>query len=231
MILLAIRPHFADTLRGYLRVMKHYQSLISKAIFAGLLVAIAGVIYLALYTTHKVVGAMLFSFALLLVVTYQLNLFTGKIGYLFDHKPRYIVDILLIIVGNLIGSIAIALIVRLASLDGVISQALTLSTSKLDASPFANFGRAILCGMMMYFAVDGFKKIKMDLLRVLVVIFAVMIFILAGFEHSVANMFYFTVSGSISWKSFGTLIIMLLGNGVGAILINLLERVAVPSLR
>lgn len=206
--------------------MKHYQVLVSKAIFAGLLVAVAGVIYLALYPIHKIIGAMLFSFALLLVVAYELNLFTGKVGYLFNHRPRYVAEILLIILGNLIGALIVTLFVRLAALEGVISQAKSLTSLKLDVPLFASFGRAILCGMMMYLAVDGYRKIKVDPLRVLIVIFAVMIFILAGFEHSVANMFYFSVSGAFSLRSAIVLFVMLLGNGVGAIFLNLLEKAA-----
>lgn len=225
MISLAFTILFTDNQLGKFMVMKHYLVLVSKAVLAGLYVAIAGVIYLALYPIHKIIGAMLFSFALLLVVAYNLNLYTGKIGYLFNHRPRYLVDILFIIIGNSIGAILIALIVKVAELESFITTAKTLSTAKIETGYLPNFGRAILCGMMMYLAVDGYKRIHIDVLRVIVVIFAVMIFILAGFEHSVANMFYFSVSGALSWRSLLVLMVMLLGNGVGAIILNLLEKI------
>ena len=49
----------------------------------------------------------------------------------------------------------------------------------------------------------------------------VMAFILCGFEHCVANMFYFSIAGIFSLKVFGYLLIMILGNSIGSIIIAL----------
>ena len=48
-----------------------------------------------------------------------------------------------------------------------------------------------------------------------------MIFILSGFEHSIANMFYFNLTGQYDLKSLGYILAMLLGNGIGAKLFGL----------
>ena len=50
---------------------------------------------------------------------------------------------------------------------------------------------------------------------------ALPIFILSGFEHSIANMFYFNLAGQYDLKSLGYILVMLLGNGVGAKLFDL----------
>lgn len=66
-----------------------------------------------------------------------------------------------------------------------------MCAKKLDEGPRL-IGLAILCNILIYFAVEGFKRGQAVLL-----ILCVMAFILCGFEHSIANMFYFSVSGAL----------------------------------
>ena len=47
----------------------------------------------------------------------------------------------------------------------------------------------------------------------------VMTFILSGFEHCVANMYYFFVSNVFNLKVLLYLLIMVLGNSIGSIVI------------
>lgn len=204
--------------------MKAKVEVLVKSIIAGIYIAIAGSIYLTLYDTHKVLGAFLFSFALLLVVFHGLNLYTGKIGYVIDKKPSFLLDIVLMIIGNAVGIILISLILKMSNLTIITSKASELVTYKLDLSGWELLGRAILCGMLMYIGVEGSRRIENVVLKPLIVIFCVMIFILACFEHSIANIFYFTIGNAWSFKSLGYLLIMLLGNGVGAILLNAFEK-------
>ncbi|MFA7385262.1 MAG: formate/nitrite transporter family protein, partial [Bacilli bacterium] len=87
-------------------------------------------------------------------------------------------------------------------------------------------GLAILCGIMMYIAVEGYKRVPNDIAKVFLVIFSAMIFLMAGFEHSLANIYYFMLSGTFELKAFLYALIMLLGNAIGAIGFNLLEKAA-----
>lgn len=64
----------------------------------------------------------------------------------------------------------------------------------------------------MYLAIDNYKKTK----NVIFIIAPVMIFILSGFEHSIANMFYFSVAGVWSGETIGYLFLNIIGNGIGA---------------
>jgi formate/nitrite transporter FocA (FNT family) len=50
------------------------------------------------------------------------------------------------------------------------------------------------------------------------------IFILAGFEHCVANMYYFSVANMWTLKTILYVLIMILGNSVGSILLALLIK-------
>ena len=73
---------------------------------------------------------------------------------------------------------------------------------------------------MMYLAIDNFNKSKNHLF----VIAPVMIFILSGFEHSIADMFYFHLAGAYEVKAVLYLGVMLLGNGIGAVLFRNLVK-------
>ena len=73
---------------------------------------------------------------------------------------------------------------------------------------------------MMYLAVDLWKKNK----NPLYVIMAIMIFILAGFDHCIANMYYFAIN-PIPAKTMRTLvffIINIIGNSIGSLSIRYL---------
>ena len=51
-----------------------------------------------------------------------------------------------------------------------------------------------------------------------------MIFILSGFEHSIANMFYFEMANAYSLKSLLYILVMAAGNGVGAKVFGLVPK-------
>ena len=69
----------------------------------------------------------------------------------------------------------------------------------------------MFCGLLMYIAVTGFQKTN----NFIIVIMPVMFFILCGFNHCIADMFY-TFLGSNSWKGFLHLIPTTVGNVIGA---------------
>lgn len=183
------------------------------AVYAGFMIGIGGMIYLSV--EDKVVGALLFSFGLLTIVTQGFFLYTGKVGFI--KSVREIKDMLLIIAGNFAGTFIAALMSRAAGLK--------ISSAELAARKLANsiphiFFLSMLCGVMMYLAIDNHRRSK----NLLFIIAPVMIFILAGFEHSIADMFYFHLAGCYTPKAFGYLAVMLLGNGIGAKVFDLKER-------
>lgn len=206
--------------------MKKYVEILLRAVLAGLLIGLAGTVYLALKSSNAIVGSLLFSFGLLTIVSVDYKLYTGRVGYIIDNKPSYMIDVLFIILGNLIGTGLVGLTVLLSNYANIINEGIYVTSVKLDSTFIEMFFKSILCGIMMYLGVEGFKRFKNDFAKVLAVIFAVMIFILAGFEHSVANMYYFVVAKSFTLHTLLALIVMILGNGVGAILFNLLEKFA-----
>lgn len=184
-----------------------------KAVYAGFMIAIGGMIYLSL--ENKIIGALLFSFGLLTIVVQGFYLYTGKVGFVTKIKELMYMGI--IILGNYIGTLLAAGIARAASM-GIDSTKLV--QVKLGKDPCRVFLLSVFCGVLMYLAIDSYKKAN----HFLFVIAPVMIFILCGFEHSVANMFYFNLACSFDLKTFGYLGLMLAGNGVGAWVFSLGSR-------
>jgi len=176
-----------------------------KAIYAGFMIGIGGIIYLSV--ENKIIGSLLFSFGLSTIVTQGFYLFTGKIG--FVEKWVELFDMLVTIIGNFIGSFIAAVLANAAHLKIDSSE---LVNKKLDNSILNVFLLSVFCGVMMYLAIDNYNKSK----NIVFVIAPVMIFILSGFEHSVANMFYFHLAGAYSLKAFGYILVMLAGNAIGA---------------
>lgn len=76
----------------------------------------------------------------------------------------------------------------------------------------------------MFVAADGYKTIQNPVGQILAIFLPVVVFILSGFEHCVANMYFFTIADLWSVKAFCYLIIMSLGNSIGGILIPLLRK-------
>ncbi|MBN3490336.1 formate/nitrite transporter family protein [Acholeplasma equirhinis] len=199
---------------------------ILSAVLSGIVVGIVATTYLALKNENMILGAFLFGFGLLSICTLDFKLFTGRVAYIIDEKPSYLLDLLYIVVGNLIGLSFFALLVHISGMTTVIENAHHLVEAKLDAPIYSIFTKAIICGFLMYLGVEGYKRVPNDVAKVVLNIFAVVIFIFAGVEHSIANAYYFVVSGSFTWEVLLAFIVMLLGNGVGSVLINGLEKLA-----
>ena len=73
--------------------------------------------------------------------------------------------------------------------------------------------------MIMYIAVNNYKKEEDVIGKYMTIFMGVMAFILCGFEHCVANMFYFSIAGVFSFKVLLYLLVMVLGNSLGSIII------------
>ena len=70
----------------------------------------------------------------------------------------------------------------------------------------------------MYLAVSTWRDSKTPL----GILFCIPVFILSGFEHSIADIFYFAASGMVSLKAFLFLWLVILGNALGAVILPLL---------
>lgn len=191
-----------------------------SGVCAGILIAIGGCVYLA--CANKYVGAVLFSVALLCICYKGYGLFTGKVGFMPERHDRDAWEVLLAaLLGNAIGTFACGYAVRYG-MPALGSAAETLCQGKLDAQSFPQtLLRAVLCGVLMYLAVSIFRDLKTPL----GILFCIPVFILSGFEHSIADCFYFAASGIVSWRACGFLWTVILGNALGGVLLPLLQKI------
>lgn len=188
---------------------------ILKSILAGVLIALAGIVYLS--CTDKVVGSFLFSFGLCLVIILEANLYTGKVGYVNSKKDVFDLAIMLIL--NLVSAFLVGLIAKTGSLH---DSANTVVSAKLDVfydTWWITLLKSIGCGICIYGSVEGYKKTK----SFIPVILGVMCFILAGFNHVVADAFYIGAA-RFYWINLVYLLLVAVGNAIGSILIRLLQK-------
>ena len=187
------------------------------AVMAGLCIGLGGVIFLSL--DNKVLGATLFTVGLFTICVNGFNLFTGKVGYALENKPSYLLFLLNVWLGNLVGTWLVAALVRMTRVGAALAEkAAGLCDVKLGDDALSIFVLAIFCNVLMYIAVDGFKNNGHELGKYLGLFFGVVVFILSGFEHCVANMFYFSMGGAWSAHTWLWLALMTAGNAVGGLL-------------
>jgi formate/nitrite transporter FocA (FNT family) len=151
----------------------------------------------------------------------ELNLFTGKVGYLPDREPSYIIDLEIIWLGNFCGTYLSAMAVKGTRAAGIAETAKAMCQTKLNDNLLSLFLLGIFCGMLMFIAVDGYAKTKNPIILFL----GVGTFILCGFEHCIADMFYFSIAGMWSPLAFVDILMITLGNSIGGMLIPAIKKI------
>ena len=203
--------------------MRRYIDILLKAILTGFAIGIGGIVNLS--CDNRYMGAFLFGTGLFVILTFGFMLFTGKVGYAVENKPKYLVDLLVIWVGNFIGTFLTGVMIRFTRAGAAIAEkAAALCETKLADSIPSLLILSFFCGMLMFIAADGYKTFNNPVAQMLAVFLPVMVFILSGFEHCVANMFYFSVAGMLDLTSLLYIVIMSVGNAVGGIFIPLFRK-------
>ncbi|NLL45179.1 MAG: formate/nitrite transporter family protein [Clostridiales bacterium] len=186
------------------------------SIIGGACIGIGGTIYLSL--DNRIAGAILFALGLFTICVNGFNLFTGKVPYLFENKSSYLLFLGSVWLGNLVGAGGVGYLIRATRVSGIAEKAAALCTAKLNDNLLSIFILSIFCGILMYIAVDNFRINSNDFGRYIGIFTCVPVFILCGFEHCIANMFYFSVANMWGAKTLLYLVVMTLGNGVGGVL-------------
>lgn len=189
------------------------------AVLAGICIAIGGTVFLS--CDNKVAGALFFCLGLFTICTFGFHLYTGKVGYVFEQPPAYLGFVALVWLGNLVGTGLVGYAIRITRVAGIAEKAMALSRAKLDDNLLSIFVLSIFCNILMFIAVDGYKNNPHEVGKYIGVFMGVTVFILCGFEHCVANMFYFSVANAWSGKAFLYMLVMTLGNACGGVIIPL----------
>lgn len=205
------------------------------AVLAGFCIGLGGTVFLRVkdaFAGGTVVGAILFAIGLFTICTRGYNLFTGKACYLFDHPlPGYLGDLVVIWVGNLAGCMLLGWLENLSVITGMETginvTAAGMVEAKMGAGLLSLFILGILCNICIFIAVNGYAKNPHQLGKYLALFLGVIVFIVSGTEHSVADMYYWCVSGTLyadPGPSLLRLLVVSLGNVVGGLFLPTVEK-------
>lgn len=197
-----------------------YKVTLVKSILAGIVIGIGDMIY-ALCDV-KIVGAFLFSLGLLGILHNGWYLYTGKIGLVWfsNEKKSEVVRLVIGFLGNIIGVIATTSLYMLVNAD--FKEIFTTNMGKLNETTFAVcFIGGIFCGILMTIAAMSYRK-ENPVVECLIVVLCIMVFILAGYKHCIANVPMITLQNGNILNYVG----MVLGNTVGSLIFGLMCKYA-----
>lgn len=200
------------------------------------------------YGIVRLLSGLVFCLGLILVVIAGAEIFTGNILLFMAWANRKITFLSMIrnwgiiYLANLCGSIIAALLVFLSGqykfANGAVGQGmLSVAVGKLDHTLLSVLFLGILCNILVCLAIWMTYSAKSSTGKLLVILFPITAFVAAGFEHSVADMYYFptalfiklfdpvfasTLSLDLSiltWgRSLAVLLMASLGNLIGGVL-------------
>ena len=192
------------------------------SVLAGMSISFGCVAFLA--SGNKIVGALFFVVGLFMILNFNFSLFTGKVCYALDNKPNFILKLVLIWFGNIVGAIFMALMVGATRLTPIHDAVMGVVEAKLSDNVLSLFFLGVFCNMLIFLAVYGYKNFENILAKMVALFFGVSVFVLCGFEHCIADAFYFAFAGSYTLKTFAYLLMITLGNVVGGLFFPLMMK-------
>lgn len=155
-------------------------------------------------STARIVAGCVFAIGLMLVVFIGAELFTGDcllIMGVLDKKVKTLTMIRILIVvfiSNLIGALIVVLLVYYSGQLGYSNDMLGAFTikvamGKVEKSFISSFSSGILCNVFVCGAVLMMTSAKDASGKVWTCFFSILAFVVSGFEHCVANMYYIPV--------------------------------------
>lgn len=188
----------------------------TRAILAGFFIGIGAAVYL---TIGGVVGAAFFSVGLATILVFGFSLFTGKAGLLATGEIRPL-ELLNVWLDNFIGVILCTRLLTLTPIGAdLVAKAAAIVEVRNSNSIITNLVLGFFCGVLMYAAVTGYKKMS----NLFYIILPVVTFIMVGCNHCIADMAYIML-GADEWADFISLVPTTAGNVIGCNFIPLLLR-------
>lgn len=183
---------------------------LSRAAVAGAYIMVGSVISTLcaawFYTSNmgaaKLLGAATFSAALILIVLLGGELFTGAnfvMGVsLYESRVTIIGALrvwLFCYVGNFVGIFLLALIISGSGASGdLFASYLALTVpAKLSGTWYALLLKGVMCNFLVCVGVFAGFKLKSESGKCIAIFLVITTFVLAGFEHSIANMATFSL--------------------------------------
>jgi formate/nitrite transporter len=233
-------------------------SMLMLSVLAGAFIGL-GALYFVLvksdpslgFAASQVLGGVAFSLGLILVVVAGAELFTGNnlLAMAWADGKISTLDLLrnwaIVCVGNFIGAAGLALLVFLSRHpemnNGAIAQEyLAIAVAKIAMPFWTAFFKGILCNVLVCMAVWMALAGRSVIDKAVAIVFPISAFVAAGFEHSVANMYFIPLAmllqtfenngvtaNTVTWVGFfSNLVPVILGNIIGgSVLVGLVYHV------
>lgn len=190
------------------------------------------------FAARQILGGVVFSLGLILVVVAGAELFTGNNLLVMAWADGKISTLELlrnwaiVCCGNFIGAAGLALLVCLSrhpelNNGAIAHEYLKIAEAKVALPFWTAFFRGVLCNVLVCMAVWMAIAGRSVADKVVAIVFPISAFVAAGFEHSVANMYFIPLAmllqnfGGIGGTTNGITLAGFLGNLVPVILGNI----------
>ncbi|MDR3136148.1 MAG: formate/nitrite transporter family protein [Coriobacteriales bacterium] len=177
------------------------------AILAGAFIALgAAASSVAIHTMDNVglarlIAGCVFPTGLILIMVVGGELFTGNclmVEALWARQisaRAWLRNLIIVFFGNFVGSVLVVVLVVLStqfnySADTLGAFTIKVALSKSQLPLEAAFASGILCNILVCLAVLGAFAARDIVGKVVAIFFPIMAFVLSGFEHCIANMYY-----------------------------------------
>jgi len=221
-------------------------SMVMLGILAGAFIGLGGLYFTIVksdaslgFATQQVLGGLTFSLGLILVIVAGAELFTGNnlLAMAWADKKITTAELLknwvVVCLANFIGALGVATLVFLSGHpemnQGLIAQTYAnIATAKCEMPFWTAFFRGVLCNVLVCMAVWMALAGRSVIDKAVAIVFPISAFVAAGFEHSIANMYFIPlammlessgtveVANSVGMLGFlGNLLPVILGNLVG----------------
>ena len=207
-----------------------YLKVLLFGIFAGLAIGLGSFVFTitCTYLTGeggKMFASCLFSIGLILVCVLGLQLYTGKIGVVFDDRAKIgenALNLPIMLIGNAIGAFGLGIVCHFIfqGVPEIADKITAISLGKTGSTTV--FLQGIFCGALVYIAVYCFKNFQNWAMKIIGIVVAVTLFVYCGFQHCIANMFYFGMAFNWNVDMLWNLLIVILTNSIGALLVRCL---------
>lgn len=182
----------------------------------------------AIVNDGRIIGSLLFSLGMFVILAFEMKLFTGLIPKIPHTSPKSYWQLPVCLIGNFVGVYIVYLLVSQTYFaDKVILQGANLIANKLSLDNWAlsSLSSGVLCGILITLSILSVDHShKKGLSANVGVMFPIIVFVFCGFDHSIANMFYFYCLGEFSWKVIGYISLTILGNLIGGIILPLVLK-------
>lgn len=240
---------------GVTKARLPFLSMLMLSILAGAFIGLGALYFVIVksdptlgFAARQILGGAVFSLGLILVVVAGAELFTGNnlLAMAWADGKISTLDVLrnwaIVCCGNFIGAAGLALLVYLSRHaemnNGAIAQEYLSIAAAKAAMPFwTAFFKGLMCNVLVCMAVWMAFAGRSVVDKVVSIIFPISAFVAAGFEHSVANMYFFPLAmllqvdgataDAITWADFfRNMLPVIMGNIIGgSVLVGLVYHI------